>query len=433
MKFPGQRKSKHYFPVNAGNRFNRESLTFGHVNTYVTGLDQSLVDIIAHVDDSVLERFGLTKGSSHILKSEQTGREIYQMLLSDHLVEGEYAGGTIGNTLHNYSVLADDVSYQFGVISDTILVGTSAYHFLCNTSSRVDLTHLQPVPGPIGRAFVLVTPDGERTFAISPGHMDNLTPEFIPAELVAGGAMLLLSAYTMSRPESPVYAASMRAARIAHDSGVPVVLSVGSKTLAQKCRASLTDFIDRYVTVLAMNEEEATVLTGQRDPLLASDAMLDRVDMVLLTAGPEGLYLSGYSDKDLLRATTNPLRSAAISDFNRHEFSRPMLRSDCREPCRVYSHIDPYMGGPDTIANTNGAGDGALAAITHDMAANAFHRKVLPTSGKQVRPWLSYSSFSQMCKYANRVSYQVLAQSSPRLSRGLPEREDSLEEAYWDR
>lgn len=48
-------------------------------------------------------------------------------------------------------------------------------------------------------------------------------------------------------------------------------------------------------------------------------------------------------------------------------------------------------------------------------------------------PWLTYSSLAQVCKYANRVSYQVLNQHSPRLTRGLPEREDSLEESYWDR
>lgn len=38
---------------------------------------------------------------------------------------------------------------------------------------------------------------------------------------------------------------------------------------------------------------------------------------------------------------------------------------------------------------------------------------------------LTYSSLAQVCKYANRVSYQVLNQHSPRLTRGLPEREDS--------
>jgi inosine kinase len=41
---------------------------------------------------------------------------------------------------------------------------------------------------------------------------------------------------------------------------------------------------------------------------------------------------------------------------------------------------------------------------------------------------------SQVCRYANRVSYEVLVQASPRLTRALPEREDGLDdEAYWAR
>jgi sugar/nucleoside kinase (ribokinase family) len=38
----------------------------------------------------------------------------------------------------------------------------------------VSLDHLQPVDGPIGRCFALVTPDGERSFAISEGKMNAL-------------------------------------------------------------------------------------------------------------------------------------------------------------------------------------------------------------------------------------------------------------------
>lgn len=83
--------------------------------------------------------------------------------------------------------------------------------------------------------------------------------------------------------------------------------------------------------------------------------------------------------------------------------------------------------------NTNGAGDGALAALLHDITANAYHRTNVPNSSKHQLSWLTYSSLAQVCKYANRVSYQVLNQHSPRLTRGLPEREDSLEESYWDR
>ena len=89
------------------------------------------------------------------------------------------------------------------------------------------------------------------------------------------------------------------------------------------------------------------------------------------------------------------------------------------------------MGGPDSIKNTNGAGDGALAAVLHDLSANVYHKMNIQNSSKHHQKALTYSSLSQMSKYANRVSYEVLVQHSPRLSRGLPEREDSLEQAYW--
>jgi inosine kinase len=35
------------------------------------------------------------------------------------------------------------------------------------------MNHLQGVPGDIGRGITLITPDGERTFAIAPGDMDE--------------------------------------------------------------------------------------------------------------------------------------------------------------------------------------------------------------------------------------------------------------------
>ena len=431
MKFPGQRKIKHYFPVNAGNRFDRESVAFSHVNTYVTGIDQNLVDITARVDDELLAEFELQKGASQLIDSEKANL-LYQRLQLNDAIEDEFAGGTIGNTLHNYSIIADDSSILLGVMSENIVIGTSAYRYLCNTSSKVDLTHLQPVPGAIGRCFALITSDGERTFGISPGQMNALSEEYISEDVVSDASALLLCAYTLADESLPIYGATIKAAQLAVKNDVPVVLTLGTRPLVEAKRETFTRFIKDYVTLVAMNEEEAEALTGLADPLLASESVLDFADLVLLTAGPEGLYLSGYGDQSLLRKTANPIRSGAVADFNAYEFSRPIRRRDCSEPVKVFAQIDPYMGGPDRIHNTNGAGDGALAAVVHDMTANHYHRTVLPTSSKHVKPFLTYSSFAQVCKYANRVSYQVLIQNSPRLTRGLPEREDSLEEAYWD-
>lgn len=432
MKFPGRRKTKHYFPVNADNRFDLESAVFGHINTTVCGIDQNLVDIIAHVDATLLNDFGLDKGASQWIDND-TANKLYSLLKCERLIENQYAGGTIGNTLHNYSTLSEDRAIQFGVISKNIQVGDAAYHYLCNTSSKVDLTYLQPVDGAIGRCFALITPDGERTFGISPGQMNELSPQYIDETIIKNSSALVLAAYTLGNDTLPIYQATVKAAQLAKKHGIPVVLTLGTRGLVSAIKDRLVRFICDYVTITAMNEEEAEALTGHKDPLLAITDILELTDMTLLTAGPEGLYLGGYTEKNKARKTDNPIRSASISDFNQFEFSRPLKKQDCHQPIKVYSHISPYMGGPDKINNTNGAGDGALSALIHDLAANHFHSKILPTSSKHKQAWLTYSSFSQVCKYANRVSYEVLAQSSPRLSRSLPEREDCLEEAYWDR
>ncbi len=434
MKFPGQRKSKHYFPVHARDPLISQTKQEKRLaRTHVVGIDQTLVDIEAYVNDDFLERYNLSKGHSLVITDEMA-EALYRELKDNDLITHEFAGGTIGNTLHNYSVLADDKSVLLGVMSKDIEIGSYAYRYLCNTSSRMDMNFLQPVTGPIGRCFALISPEGERTFAINEGRMNQLHPDSIPESVFENASALVLTAYLVRCKEGdPMPAATMRAIEYAKKYDVPVVLTLGTKFVIQDDPQWWRDFLRDNVTVVAMNEDEGEALTGESDPLVAADKALDWVDLVLCTAGPVGLYMAGYTEDDAKRQTSLPLLPGDIAEFNQYEFSRPMLKEHCKQPIKVYSHIAPYMGGPERIKNTNGAGDGALSALLHDMSANRYHKENVPNSSKHQYSFLTYSSFSQICLYANRVSYEVLAQYSPRLSRGLPEREDSLEEAYWER
>lgn len=434
MKFPGQRKSKHYFPVQNRDpllaQLTQQPLRFP---TYITGIDQTLVDIEAKVADELLQRYALPKGNSTLIDDE-SAHALYSELKNSGLISDEFAGGTIGNTVHNYSILADDRSVLFGVMSNNIEVGSYAYRYLCDTSSKVDLNYLQPVEGAIGRCFTLISECGERTFAISKGSMDKLTPDYIDKDLVQGASALVLTAYLMrASGGDQMTEAALKAIEYAKEVGVPVVLTLGTRFLIEADPQWWKNFIAENVTILAMNEDEGEALTGFKDPLESSAAALEFCDMVLTTAGPLGLYTAGYTEESEKRETSNILLPGTIPEFNRYEFSRPKLKSACDEPIKVFAHISPYMGGPEKIRNTNGAGDGALSALLHDLASNTFHKANVPGSSKHKRDGLCYSSFSQICKYANRVAYEVLAQHSPRLSRGLPEREDSLEESYWER
>ncbi|MFC0140165.1 inosine/guanosine kinase [Erwinia mallotivora] len=435
MKFPGQRKSKHYFPVSARDPLLQQiqSENPETSSSWIVGIDQTLVDIEAKVDDAFIARYGLSTGHSVVIEDD-VAEALYAELTRENLITHQFAGGTIGNTLHNYSVLADDRSVLLGVMCNNVQIGGYAYRYLCNTSSRTDLNYLQGVDGAIGRCFTLIGEHGERTFAISPGMMNHLYKASIPEDVIAGAAALVLSAYLVrSKPGEPMPEATMQAVAFAKKHNVPVVLTLGTKYVIASDPAFWRDFLRDHVSVVAMNEEEAEALTGLDDPLQAANMALDWVDLVLCTAGPNGLYMAGFTEEEGKRKTQHPLLPGAIAEFNQYEFSRAMRQKDCQQPLRIFSHIAPYMGGPEKIMNTNGAGDGALAAMLHDITANNYHRLNVPNSSKHGRQYLTYSSLAQVCKYANRVSYQVLNQHSPRLTRGLPEREDSLEESYWER
>ena len=433
MRFPGRRKHKHYFPVHERDPLlHHAGLDAPEAKVHVVGIDQTLVDVDARVPDELLGRYELTKGSSMLIDDERAVA-LYDELFKGGRISAEFAGGTVGNTLHNFSLLADDAAILLGVMSDPIRFGTSGYRYLSTTSSRVSLDHLQPVDGPIGRCFALITPDGERTFAISAGHMNDLAPESVPEAVFDSASALVISAYLMrARDGEPMPEATQKAVSYARARGVPVVLTLGTRFIIADRPEFWRGFIRDNVDVLAMNEEEGEALTGTADPLLACDRALEWADLVLCTAGPIGLYLAGYTDDDVKRQTRYPLLPGAIPEFNRFEFSRPMLRKLCQTPVKVFAHIAPYHGGPARITSSNGAGDGALSALLHDISANRYHRTRVPTSAKHVREFLTYSSMSQVCRYANRVSYEVLVQASPRLMRGLPEREEGLDdEKYW--
>lgn len=363
MKFPGKRKSKHYFPVNARDPLLQSVQAENEVSTsYIVGIDQTLVDIEAKVDEDFITRYGLSQGHSLVIEDDVAER-LYQELTHNDLITHEFAGGTIGNTLHNYSVLADDRSVLLGTMCSNIKIGSYAYRYLCNTSSRTDLNYLQAVDGAIGRCFTLITENGERTFAISPGQMNQLRPESIPEEVIAGASALVLTAYLVRcKPGEPMPDATMQAIHYAKKHDVPVVMTLGTKYVIADNPQWWREFLNEHVSILAMNEDEAYELTGLNDPLMASDMALEWVDLVLCTAGPSGLYMAGYTEEAYKRQTQHPLLPGAIAEFNLYEFSRAMRKAHCVDPFRIYSHIAPYMGGPEKIMNTNGAGDGALSA-----------------------------------------------------------------------
>lgn len=430
LKFPGKRKSKHYFPVEENGRMPFEIDFHSKTNVYIVGIDQLLVDIEIDTTDEFIEEYGLKKGESFVL-DDHIVEEIYQRCKDEGSIIGEFAGGAVGNTLHNYSILSDDRSVALGTICENIKVGDYAFKYICNTSSKVDFSYLHPFKGHMARAMCFVTPDKDRTFAIGKGIMNELSEDFIPEDIIKNSSALLITGFLLRDRNAPLFKATLKAVEYAKAANVPVVFALGTSFIIEQDREFFQNFIRDNVNVAAMNMDEAKALVGTDDPLLAGQEILEMTDLCLLTVGERGLYICGWVDEVNARETSDQLHSKSIAEYNKFEYSRAQRKDGLKKPVKIYTHKNPFMGGPIKIENTNGAGDAALSALLHDMAANNYHKSVVPNSPKHQHEYLTYSSIHQICKYSNRASYEVLKQRSPRLSHGLPIKEQSLEESYW--
>jgi inosine kinase len=416
LLFPGRRNARHYFPVDRKkDRLKPEPKAYQN-RWYLTGLVQVLVDIEIQGPSGLAKDFGLVPGES-IQLSATDHRRLLERIESEGICCSYAAGGTVANTLNNYTYLSGEPSVLLGAIDDCIRPGQPAFHYLAQTPKAVDLSRLVPLAGHISTAITFISPEGERSFAVAPGVSNDYPPSAIPQEIVRGSAVALGSLYCLRDPNWPIAEANLAFLKLAADAGVPVAFALGTAGLVKTLRSQVVDLLQRYVNLAAMNAQEARALTGEADVLLACDRILEWVDMVIITEGPRGLTMGGYVDDRYKRETDQRIRSKSIAGYNRWEYSRLMRRADCPRPLKIYSHIHPYRGGPDRMTNTSGAGDAALAAVLHDVAANQYHRTTVPQSEKHASgvPFLTYSSLSRCAQYGNRVAYEVLKGHSPRL------------------
>ena len=129
-----------------------------------------------------------------------------------------------------------------------------------------------------GTALILVDAKAENCIAVAPGANGDLTPEDIDsvADVIRSAGYLILQL------EIPVESV-LRAARIAHEAGVYVILNP-----APAC--PLPRELFSYVSLITPNQTESALLTGIEDNLDAAvDKLLEMgVKDVVVTLGSKG-------------------------------------------------------------------------------------------------------------------------------------------------
>lgn len=255
----------------------------------VVGVGNALVDVLAKVDDAfVVEQHaanGMEKGAMTLV-DETRAVELYGLLPGDLM---ETSGGSAANTLAGFASFGGECGYIAKVAEDEL--GRIFQQDI--RSLGVEFT-TQPliVGAPTGRCMILVTPDAQRTMNTFLGASVELGPEDVDKAMIASAQVTYLEGYLFDKEQAK--AAFKTAARLAHDAGHRVALTLSDPFCVDRHRHDFLDLVENHVDILFANEEEIKSLYMQSEFDHAKNAVSKHVEVAALTRGEKGaVVLSG--------------------------------------------------------------------------------------------------------------------------------------------
>ncbi|MDX1539908.1 MAG: adenosine kinase [Geminicoccaceae bacterium] len=244
----------------------------------VVGLGNAIVDVIAEVDDQLIERLGLDKGAMHLVDLERM-RSLYAAMPSGL----EMSGGSCANTMAALAALGADVGYVGKVRNDQL--GEIFAHDIRATGVAFATPPLEHGPA-TARCLVFVSPDAQRTMATYLGACVELGPDDVDGALIASAEITYLEGYLWDRPDAK--AACLKAAAIAHQNGRQIALTLSDPFCVERWHGEFVDLVEDHVDILIGNEAEVIRLFEVATFEQAVDAARARGWTAALTRGARG-------------------------------------------------------------------------------------------------------------------------------------------------
>ena len=244
----------------------------------VLGIGNAMVDVLAHSDDAFLAAHGLTRGTMTLIDSEQGASILAAMGQTV-----EVSGGSVANTMAGIASLGGSGSYVGRVHDDRL--GAIFSRDMRSLGIGYDATPATD-GSPTARCLVIVTPDGQRTMATYLGACSELGPEDVDAEAAAAHAVTYLEGYLWDAPRAPE--AMSLAARLAHDAGNRVALTLSDPFCVERHRDEFRDFVLEHVDVLFANQDEVVSLYGAADVREAVERARGDCSVAVVTRSAQG-------------------------------------------------------------------------------------------------------------------------------------------------
>jgi sugar/nucleoside kinase (ribokinase family) len=262
----------------------------------VVGLGNALVDVLSHEADAFLDEHGLVRGAMDLIDTERA-----ELLYDSMGPATEISGGSTANTMVGIASLGGTSAFIGRVRDDTL--GKVFAHDI--RAAGVEFVTAAASSGqPTGRCLIVVTPDAERTLNTYLGAAAEFGPEDVDGDVVAGAQVTYLEGYLWDQPRAKE--AFRHAARLAHDAGRRVALTLSDGFCVDRHRGDFVDLIEREVDILFANEGEICSLYEVDD----FDAALQRVnhhcEIAALTRSAKGSLIVRGEEVHLIDAQPVP-------------------------------------------------------------------------------------------------------------------------------
>lgn len=241
----------------------------------ILGIGNALIDVLIHIqDDSVLQKFGLPKGSMTLvdaLLSEEIKKETKN---NQRTVQ---TGGSAANTVHGIAKLGGQCGY-IGKISDDEFGKFYIEDFRKNNIN----THFFYSETGTGHATGLISADSERTFGTYLGSAMELTAEEMIPEIFREYGIMHIEGYLVQN-----HALIESAMKVAKENGLLVSIDMASFNIVAANIEFLHRVIHEYVDIVFANEDEAQSLTG-KNPEDALHVIGEMCQLAVVKLGAQG-------------------------------------------------------------------------------------------------------------------------------------------------
>ncbi|MAI07531.1 MAG: hypothetical protein CMF61_01095 [Magnetococcales bacterium] len=265
----------------------------------ITIMGNSPVDILTHVEEDILTKYNLNKADFNPVDAET-----FMKIADECTFVGMEAGGSCANTAWALGKMHKHVYFIGHVGQDP-----AGKHFHAEMeAAKVEM----PEPQTGSRTmeiFVLITPDGERTF-VSRGVTAFITPEMVQEETLNKSNWLLLEGYTLLDQTSAVTTALELAPRC----HCKVAFTISADFIIHAQHSFIMETILPKIDLFIANEEEFELLQEYiaklpEEKRTALEAKLNSIDL-LVTKSEKGASLYSKGVETFVETTPKKMLDA---------------------------------------------------------------------------------------------------------------------------